>query len=619
MISMAVIAMVGFQANAFKTTVIIDDPKHAAVCERTEGDEGYIYTPLTYPETGYVVETEDPQAYFVTVFLKVEEGSYMNYKMYKAEQEEPEEFSRVGKTGVQTLSVFTTQYADMIIKVYVKENKDDASIKLNIKGDLSKIQAVAFPDGRMITELAEGEQTITFNTDMNTSAYIMLPAGVTSLYKVTHNGKELDPYTLMGDTYQYNLRDINKSLEHTVVVETDFPDIDFNLSINVTEGCEDFITSVTADGEPLADPTKVHAGKRLMIQGNCDDYIVEDVKLNGEYIQFYSAWSGIVKGDMAFEFNVAKLANFNVKVTVDNAAALRCEYRNKEIALVDGENTVVLKEDVTYIQFFANPDFKILSMTVDGDEVDGTWGWYAEDLEEGSEIVITTSEKPKIDVVLYCNEEASQLQPYWDYSFFNLPASMDISLLDDYQLLTLDEDDAIYNFCLFEHNGSVYVNNDKLAPIEEYEDEIDWEINFSDGDVVKIFVGEEPQMYSVSYELVGISEINVTRDYITELEDAAAGHEELPGTVVGIAANERITSVEVDEHPVEVGPDNKYEFVVNGDTKVVVTGTSGVEAINAESASKVVYNMQGMKVSEDGIKSLPAGLYICNGAKVSVK
>ena len=148
------------------------------------------------------------------------------------------------------------------------------------------------------------------------------------------------------------------------------------------------------------------------------------------------------------------------------------------------------------MQFFANPDFKILSMTVDGDEVDGTWGWYAEDLEEGSEIVITTSEKPKIDVVLYCNEEASQLQLYWDYSFFNLPASMDISLLEDYQLLTLDEDDAIYNFCLFEHNGSVYVNNDKLAPIEEYEDEIDWEINFSDGDVVKIFVGEEPQMYS---------------------------------------------------------------------------------------------------------------------------
>ena len=117
LISMAVIAMFGFQANAFKTTVIIDDPKHAAVCERTEGDEGYIYTPLPYPETGYVVETEDPQAYFVTVFLKVEEGYYMNYKMYKAEQEEPEEFSIVGKTGVQTLSVFTTQYADMIIKV----------------------------------------------------------------------------------------------------------------------------------------------------------------------------------------------------------------------------------------------------------------------------------------------------------------------------------------------------------------------------------------------------------------------------------------------------------------------------------------------------------------------
>lgn len=55
---------------------------------------------------------------------------------------------------------------------------------------------------------------------------------------------------------------------------------------------------------------------------------------------------------------------------------------------------------------------------------------------------------------------------------------------------------------------------------------------------------------------------------------------------------------------------------------VYVEKTSGVDGISAqpaEPANKAVYNILGVKVSDDGIENLPAGLYITNGKKILVK
>lgn len=49
------------------------------------------------------------------------------------------------------------------------------------------------------------------------------------------------------------------------------------------------------------------------------------------------------------------------------------------------------------------------------------------------------------------------------------------------------------------------------------------------------------------------------------------------------------------------------------------SGIDGISAQPAEPADKAVYNILGVKVSDNGIENLPAGLYITNGKKILVK
>ena len=613
LLCMALIAMAGFNANAFKVTVLLNDPDHVAVCEK----QGDTYPHIEYKPEGVTFEGGSYD-WYINVYIDVEDGYVANYKTFKAKDEEPEGYTKTGLSGISKIMVTTTLNDDMILKVDVKNLVKDGKIKLTIDGDLNKLSSLVLEKAKESHELKLGEQTIEYCSDFDDVASIMLADGVSELYRVIHNGKELKADTNEDGEYLYRLRDINKNLDNEVTVETDYPDVDFNLSVTTTEGCEDFFT-VWIDGEKTLDYAKVHAGKSVSIKGDVAKYRVDDARLNGTSIRFIDSYSFVMSKDMNFVFDVAEYQPFTVTVNVDNASAVNCSYKGKNVTLSDGANTVNMKEDDTSLKFVAADGFKITSLCVNGSEVEDYGdGFIAEDLAQGYEIDVETDVRQTVAVTMYCNDEAAAWRMQDDYFFYSAIGYNMLKFTKGYSKPCIYKDDNTYAIESYADPTIVYVNN-ALKQSEE-SDIYSATFRFKNGDVIKVYGGKAPEFYNVAYELTGIDEISVTRDYGTEVANATAGHKELPGTQVAIAAAKNITDVTVNDVTITPTEEGCYEFFVNSETIVKVTGDSGVETIGADiAASKKVYNLQGVLVSEEGIQGLPAGLYITGSHKILVK
>ena len=198
LLCMALIAMAGFNANAFKVTVLLNDPDHVAVCEK----QGDTYPHIEYKPEGVTFEGGSYD-WYINVYIDVEDGYVANYKTFKAKDEEPEGYTKTGLSGISKIMVTTTLNDDMILKVDVKNLVKDGKIKLTIDGDLNKLSSLVLEKAKESHELKLGEQTIEYCSDFDDVASIMLADGVSELYRVIHNGKELKADTNEDGEYLY--------------------------------------------------------------------------------------------------------------------------------------------------------------------------------------------------------------------------------------------------------------------------------------------------------------------------------------------------------------------------------------------------------------------------------
>ena len=120
--------------------------------------------------------------------------------------------------------------------------------------------------------------------------------------------------------------------------------------------------------------------------------------------------------------------------------------------------------------------------------------------------------------------------------------------------------------------------------------------------------------------------LQVIHDHLSAVENPST-HNVFKGTQVHLVPvstfaaepEDHKLTVLVNNEPIEAGEDGRYSFVVNDHTKVVAKYLpTGVESVNADSDSKAVFNLQGIRVA-DSLENLPAGVYIVAGKKVNVR
>lgn len=145
-----------------------------------------------------------------------------------------------------------------------------------------------------------------------------------------------------------------------------------------------------------------------------------------------------------------------------------------------------------------------------------------------------------------------------------------------------------------------------------------YKINVAENDVVKVFLKGEPTNCSVNFSGSGLDAAGIIADKVVNV-DTSSAFSCFNGTEMIISGDN--TEVFVNEAPVVADAEGKFVFVVNEATTNVVVNLKGsgiFSAINDSADNAEIYNLQGIRVSND-VNTLPAGVYIRGGKKILVR
>lgn len=405
----AVSLITALSASAsFTFKVVIDDTDAVQVCKQVPGETSMEYIPYEYGPDGAVITCEG--GWMSVYFVGVEGILYNVYEATPDQTQEEATLLKEAKTGVsyldlgQTITGYNPDGYTYYVVSYTDEK--DAKITVNFTGDLSKVDCFTIQDKTY--DLVEGTQVFEYNSKLASFASLMLPLyGAKAIYSVKYDGNEVEPTTLMGDFYQYTFRNLKSAKEHTVDINTEYPDVDYSFTINVTEGCEDFIYSVLVNNEEVESYASIHAGNQVTVLGDDIVYKVNKFTVNGEEISFMQSWSTIINRDLTLDFDVKAWPIINVNVNIDDAEAVDVLQGWKVINLVTGDNDLILSTGLNQLQFFPRDDREIASITIDGYPIDGSAGWIVDDMEEGSEIIVKIVGASAIETITNDNKAAS--------------------------------------------------------------------------------------------------------------------------------------------------------------------------------------------------------------------
>lgn len=440
------------------------------------------------------------------------------------------------------------------------------------------------------------------------------------LYAVSVNGT---PLTSSYGTFEAEIADGD-----VVEIQANFPDIDCTVTIDDTNG-KGFINSVTANGEEVADFSSftVKAGQQIVLKGNTSDYNFQRLVVNGENVTyFYESYPYTVTGDTHIEVYAAPYSTFDFTIEVDdpdNVIVYRGYDQSNRLSLKAGVNTVSFSENGSTLFNIKASDGGILNkvMCNGSDVTANTNGYYA---AAGDVYVITTSKFVRDQhAVVYVNG-AGQV-PYLNLERAN---RSQITLKDGYNEVDLDASDNPFGLSFFTNNngfGTVYHNGEIVSP--RYEGSQTFELTLADGDVVKVFLVNDPEKYTLSFVMPEDTEgIEVLRDLKTVVSDFSTPSEAHEGTVYHLTVpNTEEYSATLGEEALTFDENNRAEFVPAADATLTVEKSSNsIENVAADAAYPcAVYNLQGILVLKSAtaaeIEALPAGIYVAGGKKIVVK
>jgi hypothetical protein len=513
----------------------------------------------------------------------------------------------------ETFNVVCSTYAEA----------SDASLTVNVDNG----EGVEFRMGgsnRYVT-LTDGANTVPFISSLETYASIGTPTYGLSLYSLKVNGESVTPSTY-GNT-------VNLSDGMVIDIEANYPDVSKQVTFNIAEGAEGFITSVKVNDVEIADfenGFEAKVGSTIAITANTTDYKYESITIGGEKLSsFYGSTSFILLDDTEIAVVAHKYGTLNYTVNIDNPANITFykgySYNNDVIELTAGDNALTVSENNAIVTIKANSGCYITSIS-DGTNEYYTSGWssHSVTITEGMTLTITTGAINRDKKFVAYFDDVTKA-----YAGSLYICRSDRSYIYDfesgYNTVMFDSSDNEFTVSAYGPDFSylyVYLNDVEVEHPYTYAYGYVY-VSFNDGDVLKAFLTGEPTAKNVTFDLasLGDAEIAVKKDLITTVANPADGFTAFPGTQVDITSDDYI-SVVVNDEAVEA-VDGTYTFTVADDTTVKVstkeTSISSV-AVSDKVTNNDVFNMQGIRVANtSNMKALPAGIYIVNGSKVVVK
>ncbi|MCC8037148.1 MAG: hypothetical protein LIP02_03295 [Bacteroidales bacterium] len=428
MILATVLSLLGFNAAAFQITVEVNDPSQVTV------QSWYYYSidKTTYSETRDVdfgdgnsalVEFDDQCTLrYIYVTPDAEAGIVTkSYKIYNEEGEVIQEMTYTGTsltTSRKTISIpLTADWGRLVIETGTISA--DKSVTVTLNGDPSKVKFSMYATPVTLTE---GQQTINY-ADNQVPIYIQ-PNGVSLLYKVTLNGTEVDAAIDWEGLYQYT---IYQNDGDQIVIDTEFPEIYYNVSISVNDGSEGVIQSVRLDGTSITDWTAFQAkiASKLVMGLDMYNYSINSMTVNGEAVELWDgSYSKLVMSDLAIAIDATPIVRTDRVITYTTNWSKVNNYYDYygyemtndsgnliELASGYGEMWVCSDDNPFSFRCFAEEE-GTLWVYLNNQMLESEWGVYEFNLKDGDVFkVFLQSEVPSYSVTFVLDGFSADYQP----------------------------------------------------------------------------------------------------------------------------------------------------------------------------------------------------------------
>ena len=607
----ALLTLISMSANAINITVNVDDPSRVNVytnygstlLDIVAGDNA-----VTVNEYESVQIKANGNA-FLTKVVKSVEGAD-DSEMYVSNMSECNLYISTGDEGARF--TVTTANADEVrdgaCRIWV-DNPEN--VQLQRSGTYSFI------------DLAEGWNDVNYITESELPLTIGTKNYGTSLYQVKVNGEVVSP---QGTAWR-----ITPANGDEVEIFANFPDIDIPVKFSyVNEESKGFITSVTVDGETVTDYNDdnftVKAGSNVTVSGNTNDYKLNSFTVNGSNTYFYGQYTFTVIEETTIEIDAKKYGTVKATLDIDNPENIIVyrgyAYNNDIIGgLISGENEIELSETNAQIQIKALSGCYITSVTANEMIISKDYSdAYNITVTEGMMIKVKSGaiERDSKAVVYIDSREAAA-----QYFNFQRGDRSSIDIVTGYNEISFYDGDNPFGLSWYGAEfANVYKNNEAIEPM--YSGSTTYELNLTDGDVVKVFLASNPEMLEAELtaaDNVDADKVVVTMDRINNVAGWVGKHKTLPGTEINIeSADDHELSVTVDGENVNADEEGVFTVIVKKNTNIAVNlkEPTGITGIGTEKGTgNRIYNIQGMRMADNAdVKQLPAGIYIVNGKKV---
>lgn len=603
------LSIVAIAANAVNITINVDDPERVKVSVAYE-EKSVVAGANTFSVDEYTqVAIEAKAGAMIQSVTRASDGvaeyvsNMTNCSLYVSSYNEGETWTVVSgleadiRTGVCHVTV------------------DDASkVRMQRSGTYSDVT------------LSDGLNEVHYIPGTETQLMIASAVYGTPLYKVTHNGTEKES--------QYGTWYIDLTGEDEIEIQANYPDVDLPVHFTYAdEESKGFITGVTVDGTEVNNYNdadfSVKAGSSITISGNTSDYALDELTVNGTPVTyFYGSHTFTVTDETTVSVKAHKYGSISATLNIDDPANVKVyrgnSYNGQLIeGLVSGANTIEVSETNTTISIAAESGCFITSVTDnDGQSYYADYsGYYTLSLKDGMTVDIVSGRIARDSkAIVYVDDRAAAAT----YFSFTRNDRSEVALETGYNTVDFYSGDNPMGLSWYgAPYANVYLNDATVAPM--YENSTTYQVEFNDGDVLKIYLASNPKTCGVTFTVgdnVNAAAISVKRDIIKTVDNLAESVSVLAGTQFDITAED----ISVTVNGTAVTPaDGTFTFTVSDDTEVSIAKPTAISDIRAgeTTTARDVYNMQGVKVignaNSAAISSLPAGIYLINGKKVVVR
>ena len=383
-------------------------------------------------------------------------------------------------------------------------------------------------------------------------------------------------YVSDGDNVKVITKSTQPVAKHTVTLKSSEPG--YFLSVKLGE---ETVTPVFTDG---AATFEAETGARLLITGDQDNYKLNSIKVDGTpYWSTASTYSTSITKDTELEFDVTKYMTLHATIDIDDPTNVKVtqgySYNGTILDLQPGKQPVEFtnRDDASEnLNISAQPDCRIISVTVGTTEITPSYGSYSVTMSDGDEIVIR-SEKIVRDKTLVVYRANSDLIDSFTLRFAD--NTNKYGFKEGYTTVKYaDSDLPIYisweSEDIDEGTAAVYLNDAELTRETPGRDRFN--ISPADNSVLKIFHNGAPAFHEVTFDIPsGAGEVSVVRDVVRAVTDFSAPLNVAAGTsfVITVSDPEKVEAITVNEQAAVAGLDGTYTFTVSGPTAVVVTAT----------------------------------------------